>query len=70
MLYRYWTIQALGVALVALALAELWFLRLKEDDIEPFSVHVPDIYKRHIPVLVPDDTSAVAEAERVVRSGS
>lgn len=77
MLYRYWILSILTGVVVALALTELW---LKEDDIS--TTHsdsgaylvaqdklgdIPERYLRNIPYepCLP----AVAEAERLVRSG-
>ena len=78
MLYRYWTIQVLTGALVALALTELlWDKHVDIPESVPdsdtysgpvdISGDIPEQYLRNIPVLVPDDTPV--RADEFVRSG-
>ncbi len=83
-MYNYWTLQVLTVALVALALTEWWFLRLKDvevpDDIPAQSYtgesytdqvvlpEIPECFRRR-PLPVLIPDDTPKEADRFVRSG-
>ena len=67
-MYHYWTIQVLTGALVALALTELWFLRLREDNVEP-DWELGRQLKADIEHIQVPEWLRRLSAERVVRSG-
>ena len=82
MLYHYWVFTAVGGALVALALVELWFLGLREEELDekqftttdfadiPITfTQTPDVYKRHIPLLPGSTDDTPVKADEFVRSG-
>ena len=72
MLYRYWTLNLLTGAIVALALADIWFLRLKEDDVGervPAESYTGESYTGQVTLPEIPEYLRNIPAERAVRSG-